>query len=163
VTLRIVARAADESFMFPEAGTAVVMQVDGRRTKCITLGLRKTLEGPGFAVFTSTFTAYGQSTHSGRVDISGQIYEFNVPLDGSTGTLAIATDQTPLPRNRSVIVVTATPTEAPAAAAPARDTGLKLPKQVTEPAFLLGALVIVVTVLGAYVDRRRSLARSLAA
>jgi hypothetical protein len=31
-----------------------------------------------------------------------------------------------------------------------------------QPAFFLGAMVVLVTIVGAYVDRRRALARSLA-
>jgi hypothetical protein len=51
--------------------------------------------------------------------------------------------------------VTPNPTLAPAPA------GIELPK--IEPAFLIGGAVVLVTIVGAYVDRRRSLARSLTA
>ena len=170
VTLMIVARSADESFVFPESGSAVVMQVDGNRTKCLNVQLlRKGTEGPGIAVYSGTFTAYGEKTHSGRVDIGGQIYEFTVPLDGRTGTLAIAADQTPLAppgtQNRPVVSVTAAPatpapTNVPAAAAPAIPGLLQVVQE--QPAFLLGAMVVLITILGAYYDRRRALARTLA-
>lgn len=170
VTLTIVARSADESFVFPESGSAVVMQVDGNRTKCQNVGLlRKGTEGPGVAVYTGTFIGYGQRTHSGRVDIGGQIYEFTVPLDGTAGTLAIAADQTPLApvgtQNRTVVVVTAAPatpapTNAPAAAGTAVPGLLELVQD--QPAYLLGAMVVLITILGAYFDRRRALARALA-
>ena len=53
------------------------------------------------------------------------------------------------------VAVTPNPTVAPARPA------LELPT--FDPAFLIGAGVVLVTVLGAYVDRRRALARSLAA
>lgn len=172
VTLMIVARSADESFVFPESGAAVVMRVDGNRTKCLNVGLlRKGTEGPGVAVYTGTFTAYGEKTHSGRVDIGGQIYEFTVPLDGRAGTLAVAADQTPLApvgsQNRPVVSVTATPvtpapTNAPAAADPAPAIARLLELVQQQPALLLGAMVVLVTILGAYVDRRRALARTLA-
>ena len=170
VTLRIVARSADESFVFPESGAAVVMQVDGNRTKCLNVGLlRKGTEGPGVAVYTGTFTAYGEKTHSGRVDIGGQIYEFTVPLDGTAGTLAIAADQTPLApvgtQNRPVVTVTAAPaTPAPASAPAAADTAVAGPLELVrqQPAFLIGAMVVLITILGAYFDRRRALARTLA-
>jgi hypothetical protein len=169
VTLRIVARSADESFVFPDSGSAVVMQIDGNRTKCLNVGLlRKGSEGPGIAVYSGTFTAYGTRSHSGRVDIGGQIYEFTVPLDGTAGTLAIATDQTrlsaPGTQNRPVVTVSAA-SASPAAqnvapVEPGAAGFLEIAKQ--QPAFALGAMVVLITILGAYVDRRRALARTLA-
>jgi hypothetical protein len=169
LALRIVARSADQTFVFPESGAAVVMQIDGNRTKCLTLGLLKTTEGPGAAVYTGAFAGYFQTTQSGRVegrvDIAGQIYEFLVPLDGSAGTLAVATDQTPLTRNRTVVQVTAAPaTPAPTVAPVSPGNGIlvKASELATQPAFLLGAVVVLITIAGAYVDRRRALTRSLA-
>lgn len=170
VTLTIVARSADESFVFPESGSAVVMQVDGNQTKCVNVGLlRKGTEGPGVAVYSGIFRTYGAKTHSGRVDIGGQIYEFTVPLDGSAGTLAVAADQTPLApvgsQNWPVVRVTAAPaTPAPASAPASNDNALAAPLQLVrdQPAFVLGAFVVVITILGAYFDRRRALARTLA-
>ena len=169
VTLMIVARSADESFVFPETGAAVVMQVDGNRTKCLNVGLlRKGSEGPGIAVYSGTFRAYGEKTHSGRVDIGGQIYDFTVPLDGSAGTLAIAADQTPLAsvgtQNVPVVSVTAAPAPpAPASVPAATDPAVAgLLDLVQQPAFVIGAMVVLITILGAYVDRRRALARTLA-
>ena len=44
---------------------------------------------------------------------------------------------------------------------PAASAAVQLPK--IEPAFVIGAAVIFVTIVGAYIDRRRALARSLAA
>lgn len=169
VTLMIVARSADDSFVFPESGAAVVMQVDGNRTKCLNVGLlRKGTEGPGVAVYSGTFTAYGEKSHSGRVDIGGQIYEFTVPLDGRSGTLAIAADQTPLasPGSQNLPIVSVT--AAPAPAAPANAPAAVDPAVVgllefgQQPAFLIGAMVVLITIAGAYVDRRRALARTLA-
>lgn len=169
VTLTIVARSADDSFVFPDSGSAVVMQVDGNGTKCLTVHLlRKGTEGPGIAVYNGTFTAYGEKTHSGRVDMAGQIYEFTVPLDGRAGTLAIAADQTPLAppgsQNVPVVSVTAAPApSAPASAPAAVDPAVVgLLEFVQQPAFLIGAMVVLITILGAYVDRRRALARTLA-
>jgi hypothetical protein len=170
VTLTIVARSADETFVFPDTGAAVVMQVDGNGTKCLNVHLlRKGTEGPGMAVYSGTFTAYGEKTHSGRVDVGGQIWEFTVPLDGKTGgTLAYAADQSPLEQarfqSRPIVSVTAAPApsapaNAPAAADPAFAGLLELMR---EPAFLIGAMVVLITIVGAYVDRRRALARTLA-
>ena len=170
VKLTFVARSVDESFVFPDTGSAVVMLVDGNLTKCQNVGLlRKGTEGPGVAVYSGTFSSYASKTHSGRVDIGGQIYEFVVPLDGTAGTLAIAADQTPLApvgtQNRPVVRVTAAPaTVAPANAPASSESAIAGPLQLVadRPAFLLGALVVVITILGAYFDRRRALARTLA-
>jgi hypothetical protein len=157
VTLNFAAHSDDGSAL-PDNVTAVVMQVDGRRTKCLSFTLSKTSDTHGFAVYSGTFNAYGSYTHSGRVDLGGQIYEFTVPLDGKAGTIGIAKDQTPISRNRIVVQVTAAPTVAPTNV-PARATELQLPT--IEPTFALGAAVVLVTIVGAYIDRRRALARSL--
>src|SRR5438034_10559444 len=137
------------------------MQVDGNRTKCLSTTLSKSSQSHGVAVYRGSFGAYGTYTHSGRIELVGQIYQFTVPLDGTAGTIGTAADQSPLNRNGvrvqviSAAPVTPAPTVAPAA------VGLKLPK--IEPAFLIGGAVVLITIVGAYVDRRRSLARSLAA
>jgi len=160
VTLTFTARA-DGGTAIPAEAAAVVMQVDGQRTKCQTITLLKTAELEGVAVYSGTFSAYGTYSHSGRVELGGQIYDFTVPLDGTAGKIAVATDQTPLARNRgSVFQVTAAPAT-PLPTPPAASAAVQLPK--IEPAFVIGAAVILVTIVGAYVDRRRALARSLAA
>lgn len=152
---------ADDNVVLPDSVVAVVMQVDGNRTKCLNTTLSKTSQSHGLAVYRGTFGAYGTYTHSGRIELAGQIYEFTVPLDGTAGKIAIAADQSPLNRNGvrvqviSAAPVTPNPTLAPAPA------GIELPK--IEPAFLIGGAVVLVTIVGAYVDRRRSLARSLTA
>lgn len=160
VSLSFTARADDDASL-PTSISGVVMQVDGQRTKCLSVTLPKTSGFPGGAVYSGTFPAYGSFSHSGRVDLAGQIYEFTVPLDGKPGTISLAADQAPLSQGFRVVVtaapvvVTPNPTVAPARPA------LELPK--IDPAFLIGAGVVFVTVVGAYVDRRRALARSLAA
>jgi hypothetical protein len=152
---------ADENVVLPDSVVAVVMQVDGNRTKCLTTTLNKTSASHGIAVYRGSFGAYGSYTHSGRIELAGQIYEFTVPLDGTAGKIGIATDQSPLNRNGvrvqiiSAVSVTPDPTLAPA------PVGSQLPT--IEPAFLIGGAVVLVTIVGAYVDRRRSLARSLIA
>jgi hypothetical protein len=161
ITLSFTARA-DDGTALPGAATAVVMQVDGNRTKCQNLTLLKTSDSHGVARYAGAFYAYGTYSHSGRVELAGQIYDFTVPLDGKPGTVALAADQTQLNTNGVRVVVTAAPvavTPNPTVA-PTR-SGLELPR--IDPAFLIGAGVVLVTVLGAYVDRRRALARSLAA
>jgi hypothetical protein len=161
VGLSFTARADDDASL-PLSVSAVVMQVDGQRTKCLSVTLPKTSGFAGGAVYSGTFSAYGAYSHSGRVDLAGQIYEFTVPLDGKPGTIAIATDQSPLNQSGLRVVVTAVPlpvTPNPTAA-PIRPS-LELPA--IEPAFFIGGAVILVTIVGAYVDRRRALARSLAA
>src|SRR5712691_3514073 len=126
---------ADDGSALPEVVTAVVMQVDGQRTKCLTVPLRKTAEAHGAALYSGTFTAYGQASHSGRVDLAGQIYEFTVPLDGTAGKVALAADQSPLPQNRFVVQVTAAPaTPAPTAAPAPRENALtRVLSVATEP------------------------------
>lgn len=161
VSLSFTARADDDSLL-PMSISGVVMQVDGQRTKCLSLTLPKTSAFPGGAVYSGTFTAYGSFSHSGRIDLAGQIHEFTVPLDGKPGTVAPAADQSSLTQNGFRVVVTAAPvavTPNPTVA-PARPA-LELPR--VDPAFLIGAGLVLVTVVGAYVDRRRALARSLAA
>ncbi|MGH2472619.1 MAG: hypothetical protein ACRDG6_09485 [Candidatus Limnocylindria bacterium] len=170
VSLSFTARADDDASL-PMSVSAVVMQVDGQRTKCLSVTLPKASGFPGGAVYSGTFSAYGVVSHSGRVDLAGQIYEFTVPLDGKPGTIALATDQTPLGGRGFAVQVTAAPvTPQPLAvyladaAAPApgtAQTGPQLPA--IDPTFLIGGAVILVTIVGAYVDRRRALARSLAA
>jgi hypothetical protein len=158
ITLSFVARADDEAAL-PSTVTAVVMQVDGNRTKCQALTLSRASGSHGIAIYAGTFSAYGVYTHSGRVDLGGQIYEFSVPLDGTPGKIDVAADQTPLNRNGLRVVVTAAPvTPAPTAAPTSR--GIELPN--IDPALLIGAGVVVITFAGAYVDRRRALARTLA-
>jgi hypothetical protein len=158
VTLSFVARADDDAAL-PSTVTAVVMQVDGNRTKCQNIQLSKASGSHGIAVYAGTFSVYGIYSHSGRVELGSQIYEFTVPLDGTPGKIAPAADQSPLNRNGLRVVVTAAPVTPAPTAAPSRP-GLELPN--IDPAFLIGAAVVLVTIAGAYADRRRALARSLA-
>lgn len=151
--------AADDVSALPSSVNAVVMQVDGQRTKCLTVLLPRVAASHGTGIYAGTFGAYGSYTHSGRVDLGGQIYDFTVPLDGKPGTVQLSADQSPLPNRGFTVQVTAAavtpaPTLAPTPSAPS------LPS--IDPAFLIGGGVVVVTILGAYVDRRRALARSLA-
>lgn len=170
VGLSFTARA-DNDASLPLSVTAVVMQVDGQRTKCLNVTLQKTSWSPGAAVYSGTFPAYGVFSHSGRVDLAGQIFEFTVPLDGKPGTIALAADQSPLAGRGFAVQVTAAPVtphpvaiylaDAAPAAAETAQTGPRLPA--IDPTYVIGGAVILVTIIGAYVDRRRALARSLAA
>jgi hypothetical protein len=158
VRLNFVAQADDVSAL-PASVNVVVMQVDGQRTKCLTLALPRVSASHGTGVYAGTFQAYGVFTHSGRVDLAGQIYEFSVPLDGKPGTIQLATDQSPLPNRGLTVQVSAAPVTPAPTAAPAPRVPT-LPH--VDPAFVIGGAVVFVTILGAYVDRRRALARSLA-
>jgi hypothetical protein len=151
--------STDGAATLPNEVIAVVMQVDGKRTKCLNIALHKDTEVEGVAVYNGLFNAYGTYSHSGRVELGGQIYEFTVPLDGTGGKVAVSADQTPLNRNGLRVQVVAAPVT-PAPAAAAARAGLELPN--IDPAFLIGAGVVLITIAGAYVDRRRALARSLA-
>ena len=146
---------------FPDSVDAVVMQVDGNRTKCLSTTLFKTSQSQGIAVYRGSFGAYGTYTHSGRIELAGQIFEFTVPLDGTPGTIDVAKDQSALNRNGLRVQVTAAPVTPAPTSAPAPAKGLELPR--VETAFLIGGALVFVTIVGAYVDRRRSLARSLTA
>jgi hypothetical protein len=160
IDLAFTAQASDDVAL-PDSVVAVVMQVDGNRTKCLNTTLNKTSQSHGLAVYRGSFGAYGTYTHSGRIELAGQIYAFTVPLDGKPGTIDVAADQSPLNRNGvRVQVVTAAPATPAATVAPAPALP-ELPS--IEPAFLIGGGVILITILGALVDRRRSLARSLTA
>ena len=94
MTLRFTARAVHAPTL-PETGTAVVMQVDGNRSKCINVSLRKVEETGGVATYAGSLTSfYGNATFTGRVDIAGDIHEFTAPLDGKPGTLQLVTAAT---------------------------------------------------------------------
>jgi hypothetical protein len=168
IDLNFIATSDDPSSL-PNSVNAVVMQVDGQRTKCQNITLPKARTIDGAVVYAGTFSAYGLYSHSGRVDLGGQIYEFTVPLDGKAGTVALATDQTPLGgRGFSVQVNAAPVTPHPVTvyfqdAAPA--TAATPPAAILpeiNPTLAIGGGLILVTIVGAYIDRRRALARSLA-
>lgn len=94
MSLRFTARAVHAPAL-PETGTAVVMQVDGNRSKCINVALRKVDETGGVATYAGSLTSfYGNSTFTGRVDIAGDIHEFTAPLDGKPGTFQLVTAAT---------------------------------------------------------------------
>jgi hypothetical protein len=160
IDLTFTAQASDDMTL-PDSVVAVVMQVDGNRTKCLNTTLNKTSQSHGLAVYRGSFGAYGTYTHSGRIELAGQIYAFTVPLDGTPGTIDVAADQSPLSRNgvRAQVVVTAAPATPAPTVAPT--PAAQLPN--INPAFLIGGGVVLITILGAFVDRRRSLARSLTA
>jgi hypothetical protein len=149
----------DQDVVLPGSVVAVVMQIDGNRTKCLNTTLTKTSQSHGLAVYRGSFGAYGTYTHSGRIELAGQIYQFTVPLDGTPGKIEIAADQSPLNRNGLRVQVSAAPVTPAPTVAPAPPASAQLPK--IEPAFLIGGAVILITIVGAFVDRRRSLARSL--
>jgi hypothetical protein len=169
IDLNFIATSDDPSSL-PTSVNAVVMQVDGQRTKCQNITLPKARTIDGAVVYAGTFSAYGLYSHSGRVDLGGQIYEFTVPLDGNAGTIALATDQTPLGGRGFAVQVNAVPvTPHPVTvyfqdAAPAAAAATPLPLSLPEinPTFVIGGGLILITIVGAYIDRRRALARSLA-
>jgi hypothetical protein len=169
IDLNFIASSDDPSAL-PSSVNAVVMQVDGQRTKCQNITLPKARTIDGAVVYAGTFSAYGLYSHSGRVDLGGQIYEFTVPLDGEAGTIALAADQTPLAGRGFTVQVNAVPVtphpvtlyfaDAAPAAAAATPPALTLPD--VNPTFVIAAGLILITIVGAYIDRRRALARSLA-
>jgi hypothetical protein len=169
IDLNFIANADDPSAL-PSSVNAVVMQVDGQRTKCQNITLPKARTTDGSVVYAGTFSAYGVYSHSGRVDLAGQIYEFTVPLDGRAGTITLATDQSPLAGRGFSVQVNAVPVTphpvtlylANAAPAPAAATPPALSLPEVNPTFAIGGGLVLITIVGAYIDRRRALARSLA-
>jgi hypothetical protein len=169
IDLNFIASSDDPSAL-PSSVNAVVMQVDGQRTKCQNITLPKARTIDGAVVYAGTFSAYGLYSHSGRVDLGGQIYEFTVPLDGEAGTIALAADQTPLAGRGFAVQVNAVPVtphpvtlyfaDAAPAAAAATPPVFTLPE--VNPTLAIGGGLILITIVGAYIDRRRALARSLA-
>lgn len=166
-SLRFTARAIHAPAL-PETGTAVVMQVDGNRSKCINVSLRKVDDSGGVATYVGTLISfYGNSTFTGRVDIGGDIHEFSAPLDGAPGTLQLVTAATAgQVASAATSAPTIAPTTAPAApvatAAPQTAPAFALPSPTEQPALWLGAVVILATLAGAFVDRRRAMARATA-
>jgi hypothetical protein len=160
IDLSFTARVGDNAVL-PDSVAVVVMQIDGNRTKCLSTTLLKTGQSQGVAVYRGSFGAYGTYTHSGRIELAGQIYEFTVPLDGTPGRIDVARDQSALNTNGLRVQVTAAPATPAPSAAPAAPKGLELPK--IDTAFLIGGALVLITIVGAYVDRRRALARSLTA
>ena len=161
---------SDDPRSLPTSVTAVVMQVDGQRSKCQNITLPKVQTKTGAVTYAGTFSAYGVYSHSGRVDLGGQIYEFTVPLDGKPGTVSLAADQTPLAGRGFAVQVSAAPvtphpvaqyfTDTAPATTDSAQTGPRLPE--IDRTFVIAAGLILITIVGAFVDRRRSLAHSVA-
>ena len=152
---------AQPDLALPSTILAVLMQVDGNRTKCANLTLDKISEADGLAIYAGTFRAYGTYSHSGRVEFAGQIYEFTVPLDGTPGKVGIAADQTPITGRGYSLNVSALPLSTvapqlvPTAAPSPAPSPLQLPS--VNPTFVIGGAVVLLTLVGAYFDRRRAL------
>lgn len=165
ITLRVIGRATDQASI-PTTATAVVMQVDGDRSKCLTVSLARTgLEG-GLVTYSGTFTGYGQSTQSGRLDLGGEIYDFTVPLNGEPGQVKLiegaAATQTIAQRPIAVVPAPATQATAapiPAVAQPASvrerepAAGLSAPDQ---QGILIGIGVVAFVAGSVLLERRRS-------
>jgi len=145
----------------PSTINAVLMQVDGNRTKCANLTLDKIADADGLAIYAGTFRAYGTYSHSGRVEFAGQIYEFTVPLDGTPGKIDVAADQSPIAGRGYPLNVSAAPVSiadraaAPTAAPTTAPSPVQLPS--INPTFAIGGALVLLTIIGAYFDRRRAL------
>lgn len=124
-------RAFAGAEMAPDRATAVVMQVDGNRTKCLEVAVTKTSDTGSLVSYTGKFnyfsgqSAAGPQTYEGRIDVAGAVYEFRVPLDGTPGKitrldvaapLAVQPRPLPAPAVASVsqaVTVDETPAPAP--------------------------------------------------
>lgn len=79
----------------PEYASGVVMQIDGNRTKCLSLGLNRTTDDGKTVVYKGMFSGYTpsaattQGSYEGRLDVGGTVYEFRVPLDGTPGKITL--------------------------------------------------------------------------
>jgi hypothetical protein len=157
----------------PDSGTAVVMQVDGNRSKCLNVPVAKVGTTDGTASYRGALpTYYGTAatiaSYSGRVDFAGDIFEFTVPTDGKPGTSqlvsAAAAGNVPAPVSAATTAPTTAPTVAPAAtpvatsAPEVASSGFPSPFQ--QPMAWLGLAVVLATLVGAFVDRRRAVARA---
>lgn len=192
-TLRFTARFADEfdASHLPQTGTAVVMQNDGQRSKCINVSLVRTSVDGGIATYVGrmSFTYQGASVLAGRADIGGSIFDFSAPLDGSpgvvqksgetsvqsTGTNTVASAVVITPQPVTITPDPATTDPRTAAATAAAQTSARAAQGAAAPATptlvdglaantmpLLGLIVVLVAIVSAYFDRKRSLARTTA-
>ena len=163
----------------PESGTVVLMQFNGSRSKCINAPvLRGSVDGGGNTVYRGSIpTFYGGSrgavnTFSGRVDLAGDVYEFTVMTDGKPGVVTLVTDGTTVNNvSAPVQAPTAAPVATPAAVATTAPTAApaSAPQPVSDPwaplrqpMTLLALLAIAATIAGAFIDRRRALAKATA-
>jgi hypothetical protein len=190
-TLRFTARTVDPS-SFPETGTAVVMQFDGNRGKCLNVSLIRTgiengqITGqPPTQVATYVgrfnFIYQGATTISGRADLGGTIYEFSAPLDGKPGTITVSSYEGALSGVgapaivRAPVTITPDPatidprllqTQAPQPQQQAVSAGQPVANLVdgltSNTIGVLGLIVVAVAIVSAYFDRKRSLARTTA-
>lgn len=160
----------------PETGTAVVMQVDGNRAKCLNVPVSKTGVSGGIASYRGALPAYYGSasstiaSYSGRVDFAGDVFEFTVPTDGKPGTSQlvtaaaagqVASTATTAPTAAPTAVPTTAPTAQPVATAEPQVAGSSgIPSPLQQPVAWLGLAAILATLAGAIFDRRRALARA---
>lgn len=172
ISLRL-AVSAGEGVAVPEKASAVVMQVDGDRSKCLTVSLPR-VEGTsnGLVTYAGTFQGYGQTTHSGRLDIGGDIYDFTVPLSRQPGTVqfvafspgTVPAVQAQVPQAivpQAALVPTAKPVAAAAKARIGvrddRAPGLSVPDQ---QGLLLGIGVVAFVAGSVLLERHRAHARA---
>lgn len=162
ITLRVIARATDQASI-PMTATAVVMQVDGDRSKCLNVSLSRSGVEGGLATYSGTFTGYGQSTHSGRLDLGGEIYDFTVPLNGEPGQVKLidgaAASQTIAQRPIAVVPAPAIQAPVAAVAQPASARESEPAAELSAPdqqAILLGIGVVVFVAGTVLLERRRA-------
>jgi len=160
----------------PETGAAVVMQVDGNRSKCLNVPVAKIGTSGGTSSYRGALpTYYGAASstiasYSGRVDFAGDIFEFTVPTDGKPGTSQLVTaaaagGATTTAVSAATTAPTTAPTVPPATApvatsAPETAASSAFASPLQQPMAWLGLIVILAALAGAYADRRRALARA---
>lgn len=97
----------------PDSATAVIMQIDGNPTKCLTLALTKSSDQGGVVTYAGTFASYArvaQGSYEGRLEVAGNVYKFRVATDGTPGQVTLLDVVAP--------PVIARPVTAPAPVAP---------------------------------------------
>jgi hypothetical protein len=162
----------------PESATAVVMQVNGNRSKCLNVPVARIgMNGDTASYRGALPTFYGTGatvdSYSGRIDIAGDIFDFTVPTDGTPGTsqLITAAAAGAVSTTTTVSAATNVPTTAPtvvpatapvATAAPETAPAFSLQSPLQQPMTWLALIAILATLGGAYADRKRAFARATA-
>ena len=180
-TLVLLVRPLSASTDMPSSGSAVVMFFNGNRAKCLNSPVLKSgVDSGGLYTYRGNIPNYaggsrgGVATYTGRAEVAGDVYEFTVATDGSLGTARTVTDGssvtgitvTPAPSAVTVATPAPLPTTdaaiataaAQAAPRPADDAWAPF----RQPMTWLAGVVILATLGGAIVDRRRALAKAAA-
>jgi hypothetical protein len=169
-TLLVDVRAMNGATL-PDKADAVVMQVNGNRSKCLNVPVLRSSTNGDLASYRGTLpNFYGNTqidSYSGRIDINGDIFEFTVPTDGKPGTTqlvtaAAASELAGVAQAAATVAPTTAPTAAPVAAPAPVTSSSDGWQPLRQPMTWLAGIAIIATLAGALIDRRRALARATA-